>query len=272
MSIRVVRTQEGAESWDSLGNVKQYEIKYFVLGPASKQEAKDAVFNDAPTNYEGLSRSTVKFDGFDDEGNSEFTVTYEKKSTTSSSTDEEVTVSFDCGSGTRHITTAISQKLVWQKPGTAQKNAKNFIGWNGKSGADSVIEGVDVPFAQPRETYSKKMPLSQLTTAFRRKVLSMVGSVNSAKWKGWNKGEVMFLGCSYSGSTAEEVTVTFNFSIQVSESVVIADGVPKITKEGYGYLWTMTDTIMGSDTPHLEVTAVYGAQVAPYADFSVLGV
>ena len=34
-SIQVIRTQEGAESWDSLGNVKQYEIKYFVLGPAT---------------------------------------------------------------------------------------------------------------------------------------------------------------------------------------------------------------------------------------------
>ena len=81
----------------------------------------------------------------------------------------------------------------------------------------------------------------------------------------------MFLGCSYSGSSSEEVTVSFNFAIQMNETVTIADGVPPITKEGHTYVWTMSETKNNSGTPGLEVTAVYAAQVAPYADFSSLG-
>ena len=272
-SIQVIRTQEGAESWDSAGNVKQYEIKYFVLGPASKQDAKDAIFSDSPEAYEGLDRSGVKFDGFDEDGNVEFTVIYEKKSTSSTSTQNEPVISFDCGTGTRHVTTATDQKKLWQKAGATVKNAGKFVGWNGKTGPDSVISGADVPFAQPRETYTKKMSLSQLSTAFRRKMAGMVGCINSAKWKGWEKGEVMFLGCSYSGSASEDITVTFNFAIQMNESLVIAEGVPSITKPGHEYVWTMSETKYdaANKAPQIEVTAVYSALLTRYADFSTLG-
>jgi hypothetical protein len=150
-------------------------------------------------------------------------------------------------------------------------NAGKFIGWNGKTGSDMQISGVDVPFAQPRETYTKKMTMAQLTTSFKRKVANMVGSVNSTKWKGWEAGEAMFLGCSFSGASGENIDVTFNFAIQVNETTKIADGVPEISKKGHVYLWTLKDTKMGAGTVDVDVKAVFAAQVVPFANFSDLG-
>lgn len=272
MSIRVIRTQEGAESWNDEGELKQYEIKYFVIGADSKTAAKDAVFADAPATIEGFKLSSVKFDEYDSDGNCEFTVTYEEDVSRRQQSGDDTTVSFDCGGGTRHITSAIAQTRLWVKPGVRVKNTGNFIGWNGKTGDDMQISGVDVPFAQPRETYTKTMKVSSLTTAFKRKVAALVGCVNSAKWKGWERGEVMFLGCSYSGSTEKEVSVSFNFSIQMNEKgIEIAEGVPPISKEGHVYIWTMQNTQKSQNDLNMDVEAVYAAQVAKYADFAQLG-
>ncbi len=271
MAMTIFRTQEGSETWDSNGNVKQYEIKYFVISPESKDSAIRAVFDDSPASYSGLSRNSVRFDGFDDDGNAELTVVYEKKGSSFSTTSEDISVSFDCGGGTRHVAMAISQKCLWKKDGVTFRDAKKMIGWNGKTGSDSVISGVDVPFAQPRETYTKTMEVP-LSTSKRRTIASLVGCVNSSKWKGWNRGEVMFLGCSYSGTENEKAQVSFNFAIQMNEEgIEIADGVPPIKKEGHVYIWTQQETITKNDAPVADVTAVYAAQVAKYADFSQLG-
>jgi hypothetical protein len=274
MAMSVFRTQEGSEIWDSKGNVKQHEIKYFVLSPDNKNAAIKAVLDDSPEIDYGLIRSSVRFDGFDDDGNAEITVIYEKEGLSGSFSSEESTVSFDCGTGTRHVTNAIRQWELWRKPNTSIPSPGTFIGWNGKTGPDMQVTGADVPFAQPRETYTKKMRLSQLTTSFKRRVASIVGCVNNAKWKGWEKGEVMFLGCSFSGTSSEEITVTFNFAIQTNETATIADGVPPIRKEGYIYVWTMSETAKStpsSGSPDMKVKAVYAAQVAQYADFASLG-
>lgn len=268
--MTIFRTQEGSETWDSNGNVKQYEIKYFVISPESKDSAIRAAFNDSPASYSGLSRNSVRFDGFDDDGNAEVTVVYEKKDSSFSITSEDISVSFDCGGGTRHITTAIKQQCLWKDSVSTFRDPGNIIGWNGKTGSDSVITGVDVPFAQPRETYTKYMKIP-LSTSKRRKIASLVGKVNANTWKGWSKGEVMFLGCSYSGVERDKAPVTFNFAIQMNETREIAEGVPVIKKEGNIYIWTQQSEAKNNMSPKLKVTAVFAAQVAEYADFSELG-
>ena len=119
MAMSVFRTQEGSEIWDSKGNVKQHEIKYFVLSPDNKNAAIKAVLDDSPEIDYGLIRSSVRFDGFDDDGNAEITVIYEKEGLSGSFSSEESTVSFDCGTGTRHVTNAIRQWELWRKPNTS---------------------------------------------------------------------------------------------------------------------------------------------------------
>ena len=278
IEFQIYKTGEGSEAWDANGKVTQLEIKYFVLEAArSKKQAMQQVLDDAPVLLDGMKKDGVRFDGFDEEGNAEITVSYKEggdanAGLSSGGAVNSTSVTFDCGTGSQHIEVAINQKRLWTTPGALVPNAGNFIGWNGKTGADMQITGVDVPFAQPRETHVKKMTFAQLSTSFRRRVAKLVGCVNNAKWKGWEKGEVMFLGCSFSGTSGETVDVSFNFAIQMNETLTIASGVPAIKKEGHWYVWTIKDTERaGAGTISTSVKAVFGSQIAKYADFSELG-
>ena len=277
-AFKVIKTQEGSETWDSNGDVTGYEVKYYVIGHCPKRTAMKAVLDDAETDYNGLSRQSVKFDSVDDDGNYEITVSYVKKSGSVSNggaSGDTSTLSFECGGGTKKVKTSIGEQCR-----VIDNNAPDpgrFIGWNGKTGDDSQIDGVDIPTAQMRETYTKEMNLSSLSTLYRRNIAAMVGKVNSGKFKGWERGEVMFLGCSFSGSKADgKITVSFNFNIQPGETVDlsdIADGESgTVSKEGFEYIWTISETKTENKQPKTVVKGAWIAKVTGYADFSQLGV
>ena len=159
------------------------------------------------------------------------------------------------------------------------KDAGGAIGWNGKSGDDCEIAGVDIPTAQLRETYTKQMRISRLTTSYKRSVASLVGKVNSGSFKGWSAGEVMFLGMSYStpAKKASKVTVTFNFAIQPNESAIqpnesnVKIGGHSVSKKGFEYAWAISKSVAAGGGPKIEVEGIYVDQVCEYASFSALG-
>ena len=248
------------------------EVSYFVFGTTDEKTAINAAYTQAPSEFEGIPKQSAEITERLTEDAWKVTIAYSHSGSASVTTEtEEVSVSFDCGGGTRHITNAISQKCLWKREGVPFRNAKKLIGWNGKTGADSVVSGVDIPYAQPRESYTKTMKIP-LPTKKKRAIASLVGCVNRTKWKGWEKGELMFLGCTYSGMENQKAQVTFNFAIQVNETnMKIDDDVPAIKKEGHVFVWTQQQTVTKNGLPDIEVTAVYAAQVADYADFSELG-
>lgn len=279
-TFQIVRTQEGSETWNASGNVTGYELKYYVIGRCPKRTAMKAVWGDADERYEGTRKKSIKFDGADDDGNYEFTVSYEASSGGSSDTPDqgdEATLSFDCGGGSKKVITAIGEQRAYGKKSV---DPGSYIGWNGKTGPESEIAGVEIPTAQLRETYTKTMSMRSLSTKFKRNVASLVGKVNSSAFKGWEKGEVMFLGCSFSGADdADNVSVTFNFSIQPNEEVALSSitgdssDSGTVAKKGFEYVWSIAETKKDdtSSKPKISTKGVWVAQVAEYADFSKLG-
>lgn len=181
--------------------------------------------------------------------------------------DPEPEMSFDCGGGTMHMTHALAQR---QEKGDL--DAGVLIGWNGKGGEAMEITGVDVPCAQLRESYTRVMKSSRITTAYKKTVAGLVGKVNSNKFKGWDAGEVMFLGMSYSAPTkgSEKITVTYNFAIQLNEKQWVDD--TEVEKTGFEYAWVISHTEAGEDqTPKVKSDNIYVATVCAAANFSALG-
>lgn len=260
-----------AMSMDADGEFTEVSVQFLVDGVADEAEALEAVREEAPEEWGQLPMESLDVSSRD--GDNVFTVEVKyknKESSTSSSSEkdeEETTVSFECGGGTMHLTHSYEQRIVYGK-----KKAGGAIGWNGKTGAEMAISGVDVPTAQLRETYTKVMRLSKITTAFKRKVARLVGKVNSGSFKGWSKGEVMFLGMSYScpAKKSTKVLVSFNFAVQPNESVTIAGH--KVEKLGFEYAWALSRTLDDSGTPKADVEAIYVDQVCRYDSFSVLGI
>jgi len=263
--------KEHVMAMDSDGEFTQIEVSYVVFGTDEEEKALAAVHGEAPEEWEGLPIESLEISSR--EGNEAFTVSviYKNRASSTSSSKEkeedEPTVSFDCGGGTRHMTHSYHQQIAY-----GSKKAGGAIGWNGKSGAEMSIAGVDVPTAQLRETYTKVMRLSKITTTYKRKVAKLVGKVNSNNFQGWNKGEVMFLGMSYSAPAKKstKVTVTFNFAIQPNEDVEI--GGETISKKGFEYAWALSKTEVDEGVPKAAIEAIYVDQVCMYDSFSELGI
>ena len=275
--MKIVRTMEGSETWDSAMNVTEYEIKYFVIEPTSKADAMRACFNQSPATKGTLFRTKVRSESYDKDGNLEVTVMYgtnesSSKSETITEQESEPTVSFSCGGGTKHLTTALgNQRRVY---GTV--TAGNAIGWNGKSSSDCEIAGVDVPTAELTKTYTKIMLLSDITTNFERNVARMVGKVNSTEFKGYRRGEVMLKDWGYSSVNKSDVkvTVSFTFAIHLNETGINISGGTTFSKEGWEYLWVIPETTIDPDTgePKVGIKAAFVAPVVQYEDFNQLGI
>ena len=273
MAVKVeLSYAEHPKSIDKNGKYTSIEVQYLVFGVSTEEDALSAVHDKAPAESKGLPLDSIEIDTRETNDTFRVNAIYREEDTTVDDSsgeedDETPTESFDCGGGTKHLLYSFGQRKVY-----GDKDAGGAIGWNGKSGDDCEIAGVDVPTAQLRETYTKPMKISKLTTAFKRKVAALVGKVNSGSFKGWNAGEVLFLGMSYStpAKKAKKVTVSFNFAIQPNESGVKIAG-RSVNKKGFEYVWAISKTVASSGTPKLEVEGIYVDQVCEYASFSGLG-
>lgn len=271
MAIRVEKSYDAyTKAIDASGAYTSIEIPFVVFEAADEDEALSAVLNEAAQICNGMYLKSIEIDERTNSSTFKVNAIYTDDSSSYSSDDEnedEPTLSFDCGGGTKRMTHSIKQTRAY---GT--KDAGGAIGWNGKSGSEMEIAGVDVPTAQLRETYTRIVKLSKITTNYKRGVAALVGKVNSAAFKGWLPGEVMFLGMSYScpAKSSQKVTVTFNFAIQPNESEAKI-GDQAISKKGFEYVWALSKTSVDEGVPKSEVEAIYVDQVCEYASFGALG-
>lgn len=281
MAMQIKRTQGGSETWSRYGKCTAAEIKYLILSPTSKRAAIQGVIAVAPTAYgenNELPLKEFRFDGYVGDGDIEITAVYaeaEDSDGGDDSDDEQATMSFDMGSGTKHITHAIKQEQVY--PGLMRfDDAGGGIGWNGKMGSEAEFAGVDVPTADMHEVYTKYIRTSRLTTAYKRVLCELYGKVNSKDFKGWKAGEAMFCGASYSAPIdgRTKVLVTFNFRIIPNETNAKVAGQNIGSKKGWEYVWARSKTENDPTThiPKVVTKAIYKSEVVEYADFSRLGI
>ena len=265
--------KEHVKSIDKNGKYKSVEIRYIVFEAADEDTALSAVLGVAAKELNDLPLDSIEIDERCGDQTFKINALYKTEDISSSGgddddeDDEEPTISFDCGGGSKHLLYSLSQKKV-----LGDKDPGGAIGWNGKTGDDCEITGVDIPTAQLRETYTVQMKISKLSTSYKKKVAALVGKVNSGTFKGWSAGEVMFLGMSYStpAKKAKKVTVSFNFAIQPNESQVKVGG-KSVSKKGFEYVWAISKTVANNGTPKMQVEGIYVDQVCEYASFSSLG-
>ena len=265
--------KEHVKSIDKNGKYKSVEIRYIVFEAADEDTALTAVLGVAAKELNDLPLDSIEIDERCGDQTFKINARYKTEDTSSSGggddddDDEDPTISFDCGGGSKHLLYSLAQKKVF-----GDKDPGGAIGWNGKTGDDCEITGVDIPTAQLRETYTVQMRVSKLSTSYKKKVAALVGKVNSGTFKGWSAGEVMFLGMSYStpAKKAKKVTVTFNFAIQPNESKVKVGG-KSVSKKGFEYVWAISKTVANNGTPKMQVEGIYVDQVCEYASFSSLG-
>lgn len=196
--------------------------------------------------------------------------------------DDVPEVSFQCSPTTIHVVQAIDQECVYKRngvPAISHDAAKQIpIGWNGQRGAASEAAGVDIPSGELREVYTKTISFEKARSwEWRRKMAHCQGKVNLGEFKGWERGEVLFLGCGYSTPLrgVDKVKVSFEFLIRMNETKPIVAG--KSFDDGGGlyghqYAWVVTSDAVSGESVTKVVDYIFRSDVIEAIDFDQLGV
>jgi hypothetical protein len=136
------------------------------------------------------------------------------------------------------------------------------------------IEGVDV--VTPVFNFSEVhyIPNANVTPAYKQTLAELTGSDNLASFKGFDAGEVLFLGASGSMRTSDNVwEITFKFAAQKNR-VDVKVGATMVfpTIRGWDYLWIRYHPDPTNPTARTIPVSAYVEQVYPDKDFSLLAI
>jgi hypothetical protein len=197
------------------------------------------------------------------------TINYEKTGAEPSTPDPMKRArSFDTTGGTQHKTQAEAERKYGTNAPDQQKAIA--VDGNGVNGVDIVV-----PALQWQEQYD--VPNAYINATYVRGLAGLTGTTNNASFRGFEAGEVLFLGCSGSqewdnekGSGPWSLSYRFVASKNVTGETI--GSISGIEKKGHEYLWVRyEDSVSGSNllkTPK----AVYVNRVYKEADFSALGI
>lgn len=150
-------------------------------------------------------------------------------------------------------------------PGTAP-NYKQAIG-----ATIDKIEGTDIFY--PHFEWTFTFQIAPLYQPYLRLCRKLCGKVNGAPFRGWAKGEVLYLGCTGQSGPEGEWKVTHKFAC--GENLYAIALSPEIMipfKEAWQYLWCNYGPSKDAGRIVQVPISAYVEQVYQYADFTLLGI
>lgn len=215
----------------------------------------------------------------------EVVATYKNGGVDDDATPFRRTRSFDTTGGQSHMTQAIK--------GAGTNNGERRWGIGGENGApyaehainvdDSGVRGVDViaPALQWQETYD--VPHSYVTAAYIKTVAMLTGTINTATFRTFAPGEVLFAGCtgaqewdSERGDGPWQLSYKFiaspNAGIGQTLAPLECGSITGIEKRGHDFMWVRYEDAVSSNTLLKKPKHVYVNKVYRDGNFALLGI
>ncbi|MBQ9502979.1 MAG: hypothetical protein IJU70_12550 [Lentisphaeria bacterium] len=250
-------------------NITSAVLTYHTRGALpeeySDEQVLRAVLDAAPPRTgaaELISASVVEYHGagvYEIEVSYEYTpVTFRGRLASRRPRDENW---YMAGSNTTEHTLTALETTAW---GDNAPSAGNLVNWNGRTGPLCAVSGADIINSTVRENCLLTIHAQDYTSAFRRKIATLTGSVNDRVFHGWAAGEVLFLGCNsglpgVNDRGEELIDVTFKFAIRRNRDSLLING-KRISAAGWDVVWP------------LGTEFVYTSRVYPRGDLNLLGV
>lgn len=129
-----------------------------------------------------------------------------------------------------------------------------------------------IPVFNFSESYS--VDALNVTQPFKYNIFQLTGKVNGAPYKGFGKGEVLFLGATGSRRGYEKWRITYKFAASPNVVNMAIGGATDfvVTKEGWEYLWVRFDEHVNQHRLIKIPTAYYVERVYPYGNLASLGI
>ncbi|MFM7932438.1 MAG: hypothetical protein ACKO9Q_32370 [Pirellula sp.] len=177
--------------------------------------------------------------------------------------------SFDTGGGTQHVTQSIANVGKYAATGFT---APDFMGAIGVT--DDRVEGTDITVPVFNFTETHYIEKALVTGAYKLALFSLTGKVNGSGFKGFAKGEVLFLGASGSKRGLDDWEITFRFAASPNVAGLSLGSISGISKEGWQYLWVR---FIDDEDPTAKAlikrpVSAYVEQVYSYGNFANLGI
>lgn len=196
------------------------------------------------------------------------TVQYEKNGAEDGTDPLKRARSFDTTGGSQHMTQAYAESRY----GTSAPDQSMAIGVD-----SSNVNGVDVvvPQLQWQETYD--VPDAYVTSLWIRGVAGVTGTTNSSSFRGFETGEVLFVGCSGSQEWDDQKgkgpwSLSFRFVASKNVTSQTIGDITGVSKKGHEYLWVRYEDAVDSNVLLKKPKAVYVNKVYRESDFSALGI
>ncbi len=156
---------------------------------------------------------------------------------------EEPQFTFDTGGGTQHITQSLQTVGRHAALGTIAPNFFGAIGVN-----EDQVSGTDITVPVYNFTETHFINSSLVTPSYKLELFRLTGRVNGGTFKGFAKGELLFLGASGSKRGVEDWEITFRFAASPNVANLQLGNITGINKEGWHYLWVRF-AIVSLDAP-----------------------
>ncbi|MDR1611881.1 MAG: hypothetical protein LBT97_03750 [Planctomycetota bacterium] len=245
------------------------ELAFNVFGTDDEAQAKQAVLAASPETY-GSSRDQpyLRRQGvqLEPEGPQLWNATVRYDSNWDAPVWAEDSFEFDTTGGTQHITQSLSTV-------TSYGRAPNCYGAIGVS--QSAVEGVDI--VVPVFNFSETHHFSSISWSYRHVIAGLTGKVNYYSFRGFDRGEVLFLGASGSRRDSYSSTpweVTFRFAAQQNRTNIQVGNITGIRKWGWEYMWVRYEPAddYNTKTRIKRPVGVYIEKVYELASFAGLGI
>jgi len=188
---------------------------------------------------------------------------------TGSTTWSEPEFNFEFSTAAEKIFVPIGTQTVYQRSGAS--GSAPAIALIGDQGDGKPPSGVDL--MTPMISFGETRYLRQaaFTETARNDLLRLLGKVNSTSFRGWDPGEVLFVGCSGRARGRDDIEMNFRYQVRQNKSITVP-GFSSIDLLGWEYLWPrhkrIYDGTAVKTTAEIELLVV--AQVYEDTSFSSL--
>lgn len=239
------------------------DLEFMVLGTEDEVEVKALVEATIPAIYAGLVFQSYHIE-HQGGGVWEVSARYGKKEPKEPG---ESSFSFDTGGGTQHTTQSKETVNSYGLPDEEPPDFKGAIGVSNDS-----VEGTDITIPVYNFTETHYIPVALITQEYKKKLFELTGTVNDAPFKGFEAGEVLFMGASGSQRGKDDWEITYRFAASPNAEDLTIGDIEEIEKGGWDYLWVRYADAEDENTLVKQPVAVYVERVYDESDFSLLGI
>ena len=257
-----VTIHEKFDSREATEGVQQSvaELVYVVQGTEDDATVRTLVQNTIPAFYAELPFQEYRIEPA---GNGLWDVTVRYSSQEGS----ESEFTFDTSGGTTHVSQSLETIAKYAPP---EKTAPDFKGAIGVT-TDSV-DGTDITVPVYSFTETHYIPQASVTPAYKATLFFLTGRTNLAAFKGFQPGEVLFLGASGAKRGKDDWEITFRFAASPNVTGLTVGDIQDIDKKGWEYLWVRYADAEDQNVLVKQPIAVYVERVYEKGDFAGLGI